>query len=477
MKSRRLLALLLVLTLCMGMMTGCGGSKQGSSSVGSSTASDDEDDPEFNLGEGDGVSGGSNGTEVPGNSGGSGNSGNSGNTNDSGGSGTASNSPAAPSSGKSITVWDFESNTSLLAAVIAYEKATGHKVIVKDHAKTTVNDLKMAMMAGTAPDICNIDNVYLAPCAENGYIREIDTYGAKSNADKFTKVCWDVTQYGGKTYGMPFDANTLILAYNKKMMTDANAKVPTTYAEFIDACAALKAKYPGKYAYTFPTSNGSTDAVSAFVYFFWLWGFGGDVLKDNNTKAAFNSSEGIKALEAYIDFVKKGYAPSSYQENNFMNGDNVGMVYFGCWGFNVIYQGNRRGAYDIATLPVLKTGVPGYSGVGTYCYSVTASSKNPDIAYDFIKYYTMSSAYQLQYCKSKNFVPTLKEAQKDSFYTSAEWQVVLKQIESAKARPSVKNWDKVEAAVSEAISAALKGGLTATAALDNAAKKVDGYLK
>ena len=103
---------------------------------------------------------------------------------------------------------------------------------------------------------------------------------------------------------------------------------PTTWDEF-EADAEKLTDPPDQYGYEMFASE------SAYYWYPWLYQAGGDLLTEDGKDVAFNSAEGKKAAEFYVNLAK--YAPPDYLNSNsydgrvaFANGQ-VGMYMAGAW--------------------------------------------------------------------------------------------------------------------------------------------------
>jgi ABC-type glycerol-3-phosphate transport system substrate-binding protein len=103
----------------------------------------------------------------------------------------------------------------------------------------------------------------------------------------------------GIVYGLPMELNTRHLFYRPDLLEKHGVEVPETWDEVIDACGVLAAEDSIVIPFTIQLHAG------------WAWrsefgnmllGFGGKRLNDDNTPA-FNSEEGVKALEKLVEIV------------------------------------------------------------------------------------------------------------------------------------------------------------------------------
>lgn len=403
-------------------------------------------------------------------------------SNNSGANSSGANSSGANSqttSGKkTLTVWDVSDNPSMSAAAVQFERA--HKdvtVNVVSTGYTSLSSLKTAIASSTAPDIVVMDHVYLVSAGTNGYLLDLNKYGAANIKSKFMSSCWNAAGRDGKVYGLPFDANTICFLYNKERFNEANAKVPSNYSELTAAAAALKSKgiVSAPMTLSFSNSSASNKNFAAFQFFFWLWRNGGEILSSDYKTAAFNSQAGVDALQQIVDLYGNGYVSDKYDQSAFQSG-SIAIMENGTWMYESLFTGSNKGKYGVALMPELKSGVPQYSGLGLYCYGVTSGSKNPELAYEFISQFCTTSAYQVTFSKAMGRIPSLLAAQKDSYYQTAEWQTFIKQLELSKARPGVNNWDNIEAYIADSVAQAISGKSTPKEVLDAAAKYVNTML-
>jgi len=95
-----------------------------------------------------------------------------------------------------------------------------------------------AITGNTAPDLFITwdGGEPLGTWAQNGLIQPLDQYIAADNIDltKFHDASVAMGTYNGKVYGVPWQADIVLLFYNKKQFKEAGLdpdKPPTTWAE------------------------------------------------------------------------------------------------------------------------------------------------------------------------------------------------------------------------------------------------------
>jgi len=149
---------------------------------------------------------------------------------------------------KEITFWshwaaELPKRQFVEAAITAFEaKNPGVKIKATWYEKTALYAaLKTALRAGQAPDIFYAEPDQ-AEYMDNGFL--LDLSGLDwSKVEPWAKEAWT---YKGKPYGMPLEAWTVELYYNKKSMDELGVKLPANLQlgpdAFLDMVKKAKAK-------------------------------------------------------------------------------------------------------------------------------------------------------------------------------------------------------------------------------------------
>ncbi|MHB1454167.1 MAG: sugar ABC transporter substrate-binding protein [Saccharofermentanales bacterium] len=377
---------------------------------------------------------------------------------------------------KRLTIWDNEANDVLFGAIAEYEADNPDiRITVQTQGETS---LEMAISAGTAPDIIMSPSDYMATYGQKKYTLDLTAFGAEDIKPLFTDITWGIANaIPDKIYSIPFDSNIINFAINRDMFDNAGATVPVNFDEMLVAANKIKSYHgsdSGYYAYTAPFDSLTSVGYKAwgtFHYYWWLWRMGGDIFTEDGSDTRINDSVAVETLQMLVDLKRNGLAPADYKLWDFIDG-KVAMVEMTTRDFFVYTLTAQTGNYEVAMMPKLKEDVDPITGMGLYCYAVTSGSKLPQEAYDFIKYYCTNVDYQITYCKPSYFIPSLIEAQEDSYFKTADWTIILEQAKYAKATPGVNNWQAMDDAVYDAIQLAVNGTKTPQAALDAAAETI-----
>jgi len=106
---------------------------------------------------------------------------------------------------------------------------------------------------------------------------------------------------GAKLYGLPYGAETSVLAYRKDIFDKHSLKIPTNYIELRDLLHRLH----GDLSIPALTSRGQAGHQAVHAWLLHLNPLGGAVF-DDDWRPIFNNAAGVEALEFLQDVVKTG---------------------------------------------------------------------------------------------------------------------------------------------------------------------------
>nr|WP_232530568.1 extracellular solute-binding protein [Microlunatus antarcticus] len=267
-----------------------------------------------------------------------------------------------------------------------------------DQVMSTLN-LRLADPNG--PDVATINNGWqsMGTLSKAGLILNLDKYaelyGWRDQLSPTMLRQLEFTPDGkkmgeGSLYGTPGARLTTVgLYYNKKLLTDAGVAVPTTYAEFETALAAVKAKgetpialgtqektYATNPLFALQSLLGSPKAINDFVY-----GSGGTTLEQTGLGTA---------AAKLAEWQKDGYLNPGYNGLDFDGGKKVFTD--GKAAFHFDYSGALVGTGADSTkfgrvqLPQPDGGAQTSVGAASAVFGISAKTKNPDAAAAFLNY-------------------------------------------------------------------------------------------
>jgi ABC-type glycerol-3-phosphate transport system substrate-binding protein len=199
---------------------------------------------------------------------------------------------------------------------------------------------------------------------------------------KLSKGQLERMTYNDKIFGVTYGNNCVYLFYNKDILAQAGiAEPPKTLDELAADAKIIKDKglkaANGKpvYALNFEGGNWAND--------YFLWANGGKQMADDYSKTLIDSPESIKAFQWMQDCVKNGYAPKpdgSYDQL-WLNGQ---LAFWHCGEWDIKGSNDAKLNYGLTTMP---KGVNGDSAVsvGGVEWAIFKSSKLQKEAIDFLK--------------------------------------------------------------------------------------------
>ena len=175
------------------------------------------------------------------------------------------------------------------------------------------------------------------------------------NWEDFVPGARTAATFEDRVLGVPALIDNLAVVYNKTLFDDAGLEYPNdqwSWDDFRAAAAALTDPAEKRFGFSYPM-DASEDTV--WHYDPLLWQNGGSILTEDQTQAAFNSPEGVEALEVltgmavddqsvFLDIQNSAYT-------DVFNSGRIGMLVTGPW--------------DLPSFPDVDYGVeilPGFDG-------------------------------------------------------------------------------------------------------------------
>ncbi len=199
--------------------------------------------------------------------------------------------------------------------------------------------LSAAIAGGTPPDVAISHTRNLPAMASEQLLYTFDEALAKRGIGEkdFVPIAWNGGSIGGKRYGVPLDVIVgLVNFYNTDLYAKAGLKgEPKDGVEFIDNAKKIK-EATGVWGTSVPMTN-------ILLYRYWFSGLyqaGGTLLTPDLKKAAFNSPEGIGALQYWVDALYKHQVSSDKPmgEGEGFRFGKLGMQLDGVWNINGFRQ-------------------------------------------------------------------------------------------------------------------------------------------
>ncbi|WP_067933939.1 ABC transporter substrate-binding protein [Alicyclobacillus kakegawensis] len=342
----------------------------------------------------------------------------------------------------------------------------------------------LALQSNNPPDIMWVTEAgFLDQAAKDGELKDLDSAVNKYDMkDRFIPSSWKFSTYNGKIYGIPFQMNTRLIAYNEAMLKQAGLKPPTTESELLSDAKKLTGN--GRYGVVFGVKDGwpLLDAWSG------LAGMEGtDVFQMKDGKFDFTSPASVQALTFLADLYKAGvFMPSPLSQTwdqanqDFMNGQAAFMFDEGSWEVGDLASKAPNLHYGLIKWPAPTDNPKGqlYGGAAVTLV-VPAKAPHAAQAIDFLNYITQVEQAK-QYVKSTQQLSPVADANSDQTLTDTHAQQfakLLKNTLSYGPYNAIANEDQTRNILYKELSEALVGQVSPKAALKAATEQANAALQ
>jgi len=405
-----------------------------------------------------------------------------------GGSDDGGSPSAEPSGPVTLTFWhgytDVEADS--LNALLDEWNADHPDIQVKPlfvNNDKALQKLTVALQGGEPPDITYQYGSSLASVAAAPGLVDLTDWVQTPDVDweDFIPGAREAATVDGKVLGIPALVDNLALVYNKDLFDQAGLDYPTpdwTWDDLRAAAKALTDPAEKRFGFAYPM-DASEDSV-----WHWdplLWQKGGSILTEDGSKAAFNSPEGVEALElfagmavddrsVYLDIQNSAYT-------SLFNNGRIGMLETGPW--------------DLASFPDVDYGVeilPGFdgdhqtiAGPDMWCVFDNGGGKK-EAALEFLQWLTAAEQVQKEDLATGHLPIRLSVADDEAFVGQmAEAlpgvDVFAENLQNVEqARPVLDAYPQISEAMGTAIVSAMLGESEPKAALDKAAQESNDAL-
>lgn len=325
--------------------------------------------------------------------------------------------------------------------------------------------------ADALPDLVNTATIWLPEWVEAGALQPVtdSLLSPELKADFVPALLEKGGEYNGEAWGLPIAAAARGMFYNKDLLAKAGLDgPPATWADLQQYATAIK-DATGEFGYAFDAKG-----VQAFRYFgFFLWNNGGDFF-DADGKAAFNSPEGVEALQYLTDMAESGAIPDPTGtaledfQPLFQTG-RLGMMIDGNFFDAAIADKAPDLQYGVAPVPISG------SDVQPVTWGVTDTlvvNKNTDPALASV---VLSCLYKpevrTEFDTNEGLLPVLQSQVSDPAFADENTQAWIAMLGNARFDPLNANYAQMQELVKTAMQESLKGVKSPQQALDDAAAK------
>ena len=343
---------------------------------------------------------------------------------------------------KELVMWTFmtEENSygkAFYDAVDAFSESSDEYTVKIEQIPFAqlVSKITTAAQSDTLPDIIQVDGCDHASFSAMGIFADVtDRVDSEMGDLEFYEGPLESCMYDGKLYGLPLNANNLVLTYNVDMLNEAGfTEPPSTWEELREYAKALTTDSTYGFAINAIDDEGSTYSFMPFLY---------------ETGADWDSLENgaEPALRLYQDLMEDG----SMSKEVFSWGQNDAYGQFVAGNAAMYIDGNWRipELEEDATFEYAFAPIPSYEGTTATCIGgenlAIVDNENVEGSWECVKsLYT--EEMMNDYCKKSGMVPTVKTfAMADEYFTDDPvMSVFVDNMEVAKTRGPSPVWPQI----------------------------------
>lgn len=356
------------------------------------------------------------------------------------------------------------------------EENPGIKINAVSHEWADLHD-KLLISAGsdTLPDVARLDSAWIPELQKMGILvplnKEMDDFG--DVAEHLLDSAMSTAEIAGDNYGLALNTNTKIMYYNTEAFEQAGLTVPVTMDEFVEDCKKLSGTNDaGQQIWGYDEPGLSGWNICPFI-----WSMGGALTNEEQTEATgyINSKESIEAIQMLADLYKNK-AVTGWNSGDIPMTDGFGtgrymMILEGPWKVSELAGAYPDFKYATALVPAGKGGsvsVLGGEDIGMF------STADKEAAWKFMKF--MTDEFAQEEMAKCGQIPCNKKAMESNIVKQADFAPYIKQLQTAKSRPTVASWSEIDSELTAAVTSVVNGEKSAKDAMDELAAKMDKLL-
>ncbi|MBN2565178.1 MAG: ABC transporter substrate-binding protein [Candidatus Eisenbacteria bacterium] len=304
-----------------------------------------------------------------------------------------------------------------------------------------------AVAAGEPPVLAQAYEAWTGELIENGSAEPLNAYMDGPNGlsqeerDDFVPGMLANNSWNGVVYSFPFNKSVRALYWNKSLFAAAGLdRAPRNWSEYEDYARRLTRDSDGDGTLD---QWGTAGQISAWMFENLLIQNGGRILSPDGKTAAFNSPQGLQALEFMVRLLTKwGKVTSGYEYQNDFQAGKVGMIEGSTVSLSFM---EGKYTFDMAVAPLPENKQKGCFVAGTNV--VIFADARPDekaAAWEFIRWFT-SPEITAEWAARTGYAPirmsaTGSETMQARYAEVEGLDSVLAQLEFASYEPKSAAW-------------------------------------
>lgn len=279
--------------------------------------------------------------------------------------------------------------------------------------------------SGSGPDIDQIGYADVAFVAKPKILLPLDDLMKKDPLPGGTDglLAKDMVTFDGKTWAMPWTADTMALVYNPKALSDAGvSNPPATWEQLAADAKQISSHSSGKTSGFCFAASGSATSSQWNAINYYIWAHGGTLVQKNASgtwQPGIAQPQLASAIQYFADLFSSGASPKAdqavqdYSDPSIVNGLATGscaMSYEPPETFASLEKQAKAAGTTLTTAPMPSGLTDGTTHLGGRALGINRNSKHPDEAWQVIKYLMSATTFKTysQYPASTSTLTELK---------------------------------------------------------------------
>ena len=347
----------------------------------------------------------------------------------------------------------------------------GVKIVYSQVPHSDLNTkIAASIAAGDPPTIMGVYGPWMPQLLAGGALTQAPDWVIEDLDATFPPVMKESATYEGKVYGYVQHIGIHLPIINVKMYEEAGIEPPNTYAELEAANAKLDAADGSRFGIGLSTSkDGSWNVLHWSAI---LKAYGGQILNDDGTAAAFNTPEGLEATNIYRSLT---HAELGAHDSAFI-AEQTAMMWNGPWQKSNLEQSNPDLQYRAIQPLEGPAGRVAPAYVWFWVVSSTATAEQQEQAWRFLQWISASEQYEAIY-QNVGLIPITNEIPEG--LKNDEWvQAFNEGLQYANIYYSKNEvWEQIDVAVGEELERLVVDEITAEEFLNSAEQRVNEILQ
>jgi multiple sugar transport system substrate-binding protein len=347
----------------------------------------------------------------------------------------------------------------------------------------------LTAMAGKTPiDLISVDQIWLGEFAEGGFLSDLTELANSWNrSSEWYKTNWDGGLYNDKVYGIWAWTDVRAMWYWKDLLNQSgvNPESLKTWDGYLETTKKIQNSTKGKGVEAMHLVGASH---SPDMWYPYLWMQGGEIVKQKTGHAekgtywfpAYNSTEGVTALEYLRDQINAGIKP---QINHFWGQEfadkKFAVMLEGSWllgHFNrTEWNSLDKNVGMIPMFPVPKAGDTSATMMGGWMLGIPETSSNKALSWELLTIMVQPDVLAPM-LEQYAYLPTQKPIAEGQYSgqlakTIPYYKELISMLSIGHSRPSIAEYPQIADNIRQAIDEVYLGAKEPKQALDDAAKK------